>query len=239
MNNRLGKSGFVCLVLISLLVLPGFIQAQKQKIKVTTEGASIRVKPDAGSEVMATPEVGTVYEVEAKIQDWFEIKLKTDLGVMITGYIHAMYVETESPVAQEVEPIVPKEVKVEPAPEVPTAEPKRGGPADRSVWPRFEFNIAAGYGSAQFEGSSIYAYNWSHDMLEYVRETTNLSQKADNAIFFGEASPSSLSQRSASRWAVVFSRRKFQRLDRSPSHTSGKAVPRYMMRAGHGAAAGS
>lgn len=185
MKIRSVKSVFVCLSLVSLLIGPGIVQAQKQKIKVTTEGASIRVKPDAGSEVMATPEVGTVYEVEAKIEDWFEIKLKTDLGVLITGYIHALYVETEKPAAQEVEPAVPKEVKAEPVPAVPTAEPKMGGPFDRSVWPRFEFNIALGYGLAQFEGSSRYAYEWSYDLLEYVSETTNLSQKADNAFFFG------------------------------------------------------
>lgn len=134
MKTRSWKSVFVCLVLVSFLIGPGFVQAQKQKIKVTTEGASIRVKPDAASEVMATPEVGTVFEVEAKIEDWFEIKLKTDLGVVVTGYIHAMYVETEEPAAEEAEPAEAKEVEAEPVQPAPTAEPKMGEPAERSIW---------------------------------------------------------------------------------------------------------
>jgi hypothetical protein len=133
MKTRSGKSVFVCLVLVSFLIGPVFAQAQKQKIKVTTEGATIRVKPDAASEVMATPEVGTVFEVEAKIEDWFEIKLKTDLGVVVTGYIHAIYVETEEPAAEEAEPAEVKEPEAEPAQPAPTAVPKMPKPAERSL----------------------------------------------------------------------------------------------------------
>jgi opacity protein-like surface antigen len=107
---------------------PGFVLAQKQKIKVTTEGATIRVKPDAASEVMAAPEVGTVYEVEAKIEDWFEIKITTDLGVTVTGYIHSMYVETEEPAAPEAKPAEPEEAK-----EVKEAEPEPVQPAPTAV----------------------------------------------------------------------------------------------------------
>lgn len=134
MKKRLGESVFVCFILISFLILPGSIQAQKQKIKVTTEGASIRAKPDAGSDVIASPEVGTIFEVEAKIEDWFEVKLKTNLGVSITGYIHEMYVDTEEPVAQGAEPVVPKEVEAEPIPAAPTAAAEVPRTSERSIW---------------------------------------------------------------------------------------------------------
>ena len=131
MKKRLGESAFVCFILVSLLIWPGFIQAQKQKIKVTTEGASIRIKPDAGSDVIASPNVGTIFEVEAKSEEWFEIKLKTDLGVSITGYIHEMYVEIEEPEAQ---PVAPKEVEAEPVRAVPTVAPEMPRTSGRSIW---------------------------------------------------------------------------------------------------------
>lgn len=59
------------------------------------------------------------------------------------------------------------------------------GFGQQRTWPRFEFNISGGYGLAQFKGTSKYAYEWSYQYLDYVRETTNLSMKADNAVSFG------------------------------------------------------
>jgi opacity protein-like surface antigen len=49
-------------------------------------------------------------------------------------------------------------------------------------WPRFEVNIAGGYGLAQYKGTSTYHDEWSYQYLDYVRETTDLSMKAQNAF---------------------------------------------------------
>lgn len=49
-------------------------------------------------------------------------------------------------------------------------------------WPRFEFSISGGYGLAQFDGASTYDYEWDYQYLEFVRETTNLTMKAENAF---------------------------------------------------------
>jgi hypothetical protein len=163
MKTRSAKSVLVCLVLISLLLGPGFVQAQKQKIKVTTEGASVRVKPDVGSDVIATPEVGTVFEVEARIEDWFEIKLKTELGVSVTGYIHAMYVETEEAVAPEAEPAEAKEAEAEPVQPAPTAEPGRVEPSGRSIW--LSLRLGGLY-------ASMAGYNYEFSMTYYNEPLT-------------------------------------------------------------------
>jgi opacity protein-like surface antigen len=49
-------------------------------------------------------------------------------------------------------------------------------------WPRFEVNVAGGYGLAQYKGTSTYHDEWSYQYLDYVRETTDLSMKAQNAF---------------------------------------------------------
>jgi opacity protein-like surface antigen len=56
------------------------------------------------------------------------------------------------------------------------------GFGQQKTWPRFEFNIAGGYGLTQFDGVSTYAYEWSYQYLDFVKETTDLSMKAENAF---------------------------------------------------------
>jgi len=96
-------------------------QAAKPKILVSVDNASIRTKPDAASPIMANPAVGTVFEVEGKSGPWYEIKNKTSLGILVTGYIHEMFVEVE-----KAEPARPPAGNV---PARPAAEPGPGGGA--------------------------------------------------------------------------------------------------------------
>jgi hypothetical protein len=160
MTGKLGKNGFVLFVLVSLLILPGFLHAQKQKIKVTVEGATVRVRPDVGSDVISSPDVGTVFEVESKSDGWFEIRLKTELGVSITGYIHEMYVEVEK---AEAPPVAPKEVQPEAARKEAEAKPKMGEPAERSMW--LSLRLGGLYGS-------IAGYKYDFSMTFYDEPLT-------------------------------------------------------------------
>jgi hypothetical protein len=63
--------------------------------------------------------VGAIYDVEKKIGEWYEIKFYSKIGVLITGYIHQMFVEVVS------EEAVPKpKVPQKPGKREPTAKPK-------------------------------------------------------------------------------------------------------------------
>lgn len=148
-----GKSGssIVFFALISLLILPGFLHAQKQKIKVTVEGATIRIRPDVGSDVISSPAVGTVFEVEGKSEGWFEVRIKTELGVSVAGFIHEMYVEIEEAEAQ---PAVPREAPQEAVREESEVQPTTAEPAGRFLL----FSLRLGSAYRQIAG---YDYDFS------------------------------------------------------------------------------
>jgi hypothetical protein len=101
MNNRRGGLLWISLFLISLFLLPLNLHAEKIKIKVISEDASIRLKPDMTSDILENPPTGTVFEVEEKLGDWYKIKFSSKLGVRFTGYIHVIHVQV---VKEEPEP---------------------------------------------------------------------------------------------------------------------------------------
>jgi len=93
MKIRFMRSVFVCLIIVSLLILPAFIQAEDQKIRVVAEDTNVRIKPDLRSDIIASPAVGMVFDVERKIGEWYEIVFPSSAGISITGYVHEIYVE--------------------------------------------------------------------------------------------------------------------------------------------------
>lgn len=117
MKIKLRRNAFVSLI-IALFILPSIGRAEGQKVKVVVEKASIRLEPSTESEIVASPAVGTIYDVEKKIGEWYEIKLYSKIGVLITGYIHKMFVEVVSEEAPR--PKVPQK----PGKQEPTAKPE-------------------------------------------------------------------------------------------------------------------
>jgi hypothetical protein len=116
MNSR--REAVISLI-IALFILPSLGRAEEQKVKVVVEKASIRLEPSVESEIIASPAVGAVYDVERKIGEWYEIKFYSKIGVLITGYIHQMFVEVVSKEA------VPKpKVPQKPGKREPAAKPK-------------------------------------------------------------------------------------------------------------------
>jgi len=76
------------------LVFPLLAQGNGTKIKVIVENASIRLKPSLESEAIEENiAVGTIYNSDKKVGEWYEIKTPSRLGVALLGYIHEMYVE--------------------------------------------------------------------------------------------------------------------------------------------------
>jgi opacity protein-like surface antigen len=173
MKKKFKGKVLVCLIMASLIILPSFIHAQKPKIKVAVENASIRIKPDAESEAIASPPVGTVFEVEAKVGEWYEIRIRTEVGVSITGYIHEMFVEIEKPV--EKIPAPREEVKKWPVQPVPKPEPQEVTPPS----PRIRASIKlAGLSSRQ----AGYDYKYSTTLYN---ETMTITDSVSNQFALG------------------------------------------------------
>lgn len=118
MKIKLRRNALVSLI-IAIFILPSIGRAEEQKVKVVVDKASIRLEPSMESEIIASPAVGAIYDMEKKIGEWYEIKFYSKIGVLITGYIHQMFVEVVS------EEAVPKpKVPQMPGKREPTAKPK-------------------------------------------------------------------------------------------------------------------
>jgi hypothetical protein len=118
MKIKLSRNALVSLI-IAVFILPSIGRAEEQKVKVVMEKASIRLEPSIESEIIASPAVGTIYDVEKKIGEWYEIKFYSKIGVLITGYIHQMFVKVVSEEAAP-KPKVPQM----PGKREPAAKPK-------------------------------------------------------------------------------------------------------------------
>jgi hypothetical protein len=84
--------GRAFILIVFLFILSGVIYAQKTIIEVVVGNASIRLSPDTSSEIIESPPVGSVFEVENKVGEWYEITFLSKLGMTITGYIHQRFV---------------------------------------------------------------------------------------------------------------------------------------------------
>ncbi|MDH5468274.1 MAG: porin family protein [Candidatus Aminicenantes bacterium] len=136
MGNRLNGKLIISLTVVFLLILPAISYAQKQRIKVVVRNASIRMQPNVDSEVVLDLPVGSTFEVEKKLGDWYEVKFTSDIGVLITGYIHNMFVEVIEEQPEPEREVVPQPVKPEVQPKAVRSRPLAA--------PQTRFNIAIG-----------------------------------------------------------------------------------------------
>ncbi|MGQ9800340.1 MAG: SH3 domain-containing protein [Candidatus Saccharicenans sp.] len=82
---------FLVLLTSLLFSLPG--QAQKIRIKVVSEQANIRLKPDIGSEMVWQVPEGTELEADGKEGEWFQVVVTKPDGSRLRGYVHESLVE--------------------------------------------------------------------------------------------------------------------------------------------------
>jgi len=139
--NTLNYLTFIILML--LLLQPGIFATENKTVRVIVENASIRLQPDLQSEIIKSPPLGSIFTVEKRIGDWYEIKVKTDLGMVVPGFIHAMYVEPIEP--ETALPVPPKKV---PEPAQKTSKPPPSLPSEtrsKAARKRVELAIRAGY----------------------------------------------------------------------------------------------
>ena len=183
--RKLSKGKVIfCLVVVFLTVLPLAGQTEKQKIKVVVENATIRAKPDLQSDVIKHPTLGAVFEIEKKEAEWFMVKVQTEVGVLLTGYIHEMFVEIEEAKKEDIEEAVEKApepeekvVDVQKKPELPTP-PQEARPT------RFEIAFGGSYTSGYSINSVSYSDSFSEGSLDRATENGTIIQGLETPMGF-------------------------------------------------------
>lgn len=169
------------LVTIScLLILAQISFGAKVKIKVVVENATIRSGPSLGSEVIQEDiALGTTYDTETTESDWYQVRFRNSLGVLVSGYIHKMYVEIQ----EEKPPVKPEEVK---KPAEPTAKPTLPVEPLRKEQPKGDFAIMGGLAMGSFiPDTSSYSDSWNESILKSVTESGTIVHKIDKPLGIG------------------------------------------------------
>ena len=171
---------YACLAfLVMALALP--LLAQGTRIKVIVENVSIRLKPSLDSEAIEeSVALNTVFTAEKKVGEWYEVKFESNVGVLLIGYIHEMYVE----VLAEEAPRPPAQEEKPPAGEIRRPEP----PLPAEYGPKkMEIFFGGGLGFGSFlNASTVYDYNFGADFpLAYADEAGQVSHKAGGPMGLG------------------------------------------------------
>lgn len=177
MKDKFGRKIFISLIIASLLVSANLLRAEKQKIKIVTESASIRLKADIKSEVIEYLPIGSVFEFTKKVNGYYEIRFPSKVGVMVTGYIHESFVEEVMEAEPKVEP--KRELIRRPIQPVTIAEPRKAAPK------RGELAIRGGYNFGYSVNETIsYSDSFSEGLLQSATSTGTLTQKLGKPLGF-------------------------------------------------------
>lgn len=86
-----------------IFLISASTQAQKPplKLKIVTEQANIRLKPDIGSIIIQQVPQGTILESSGKEDEWYRIKIKTAEAEVVSGYVHESLVIVISPAPEK------------------------------------------------------------------------------------------------------------------------------------------
>jgi hypothetical protein len=153
------------LVILMILSPSAFGQGAVFKLKVVTEMANIRLKPDIGSIIIQQVPEGTIFESTKKEGEWFSIKIMTDEGETVSGYIHeSMVIVLEGPpqVEEKPEVVKPPEKEIKKIPEVkkgkeqepvPQPAPQKEKAAPQPS--KFLFEICFSGGGSYVEGGDL------------------------------------------------------------------------------------
>lgn len=171
---------FIFVIFVLLLTHLSYSSVQKESVRVIVDNASIRLKPDLQSEIIRTPPLGSVFEVEKKEGDWYEIRFKTELGVFLPGFIHEMYIES---VDAEIKAPAPVKKPPEPKKKVIKAAPIKT--ASKTSGKRADFALRAGYmtGYGLTETAS-YSDSFSSGILQNATSNGQIMMVLKNPLSF-------------------------------------------------------
>ncbi|MBN1165491.1 MAG: hypothetical protein JXB45_13010 [Candidatus Krumholzibacteriota bacterium] len=98
MKRNIGKGFFCGFFILCLWMVPVSARSGLGKVTIVVSEARVHMGPDSTSRVIARPSLNSIYEIVGKAGEWYEIKLPSRLGMIITGFIHEKYVKVEKPV---------------------------------------------------------------------------------------------------------------------------------------------
>jgi hypothetical protein len=142
MGNKMNKRAFLfpffMFLALTLIAAAQDAPARPMKVKVTSEQANLREKPDIGSAIVQQIPEGTVLEVDKKEGEWCFVRYPLDDGGVIGGYIHESLVEAVEQTA------APETVRTTPQMQSAAAT---GKPSGQSASASFlEFSLSGGAG---------------------------------------------------------------------------------------------
>jgi len=184
MKNKINKA---CILLfgISLLFLSSaYGQEATTKLKVVTEQANIRLKPDIGSIIIKQVNQGTVLESTGKQGQWYRLQLSSGEGQYATGYVHESSVIDIERLPQKKELIeIPKEQAVRekidkeppplPIPKIPALTP----PSPPSPPPESYFSVSFFGGGNYASGGELNAGAWA--LADFYRFDLNIQGEGE------------------------------------------------------------
>ncbi len=88
MRIKTRKLGSLLVVLSLLFLSSAEAQEPIPKLKVVTEMANIRLKPDIGSVIIHQVPQGKIIETTGKQGEWFLVKIEIEEGQEASGYVH-------------------------------------------------------------------------------------------------------------------------------------------------------
>ena len=88
MRIKTRKAGSLLVVLSLLFLSSAEAQESIPKLKVVTEMANVRLKPDIGSVIIHQVPQGKIIETTGKQGEWFLVKIEIEEGQEASGYVH-------------------------------------------------------------------------------------------------------------------------------------------------------
>jgi len=138
----------VLLLLCAAALISTFLPLSASvQVRVTSEVANLRLRPDIGSAIILQIPRGTLLLTTAKEGDWYLVSVRTESGRTETGYVHESLV---TPLAPQVEPgpaeQPPPVTRPEPQSRVPekTPAPRKPSSSFFSREKMFSINLAGG-----------------------------------------------------------------------------------------------
>ncbi len=190
MKKHLVLRAFLCLTLLLIVFLTTDSYAQNMKIRVVVDNANVRLKPDLQGEIIKNPPLGSVFEVEGREGDWYKIRVRTEMGVMITGYIHNMFIQVQGAETKAPEPEVLAEPEKavtqepQPAPVKTYEQPQAGDARPKRAELVFRVGYVTGY---NISGSYSYSRSFSTGMLESANGSGTITTEFKSPLGFDGA----------------------------------------------------